>query len=184
MKKIFAFAAAACCALALSATTYNCHLKVVINGEVAEQDEVPVVVTEHADGTYDLTLNNFVLWMGDFPMPVGNIVVTGVEGVDQYGYTTIKFADKIQIAEGDDPQYGTWAGPLLGDVPIDMTARFTDTAASANIDIDMQEMLGQIITVSIFGVAPAKPALEGDVNGDGEVNISDVNKVVDIILNN
>jgi hypothetical protein len=183
MKKIFAFAAAACCALALSATTYNCHLKVVINGEVAEQDEVPVVVTEHADGTYDLSLKNFVLWMGDFPMPVGNINVTGVEGVDEYGYTTIKFADEILITEGDDPQFDTWAGPLLGNVPIDMTARFTDTAASANIDIDMQQMLGQVITVSIFGVAPAQSGLEGDVNHDGEVNLSDVNKVIDIILN-
>ena len=181
MKKLFALAAAACCAMALSATTYNCHLKVVINGEAAEQDEVPVVITEN-NGTYDLSLKNFVLWMGDFPMPVGNINVTGVEGVDEHGYTTIKFADEILITDGDDPQFDTWAGPLLGNVPIDMTARFTDTAACANIDIDMQSMLGQVITVSIFGVAPASAGLEGDVNHDGEVNISDINKVVDIIL--
>lgn len=181
MKKFFAFAAAACCAMVLSATTYNCHLKVVINGEATEQEEVPVVVTAD-NGAYSLSLKNFVLWMGDFPMPVGNIEVTGVEGVDEYGYTTIKFADKIQITAGDDPRYETWAGPLLGDVPLDMTARFTDTAASADIDIDLQSMMGQMISVSIFGVAPAKAALEGDVNADGEVNISDINKVVDIIL--
>ena len=103
MKKLLAFVAAACCAMALSATTYNCHLKVVINGEATEQDEVPVVVTAH-DGVYDLNLDNFVLWMGDFPMPVGNIALTGVEGVDQYGYTTIKFDDDLMITEGNDPK--------------------------------------------------------------------------------
>ncbi len=183
MKKLLAFVAAACCAMALSATTYNCHLKVVINGEATEQDEVPVVVTAH-DGVYDLNLDNFVLWMGDFPMPVGNIALTGVEGVDQYGYTTIKFDDDLMITEGNDPQFDTWAGPLLGPVPVNMTARFTDTAACANIDIDMQSMIGQVITVEIFGVAPAPAALEGDVNHDGEISVADVGTLIDIILNN
>ena len=184
MKKFFAFAAAACCALALSATTtYNCHIKVVVNGNIAEQDEVPVLVTNNGDGTYDLTLKNFVLVQEGIPLPVGNITVTGVEGVDEYGYTTIHYDDPLAIAPGDDPQYDYWLGPMLGDVPVNMSARFTDTAASANIGINL-ESLGQIIDVDIFGVAPAAPALDGDVNKDNEVNIADVNAVIDIILNN
>ncbi|MBO4803409.1 MAG: calycin-like domain-containing protein [Muribaculaceae bacterium] len=178
MKKLFVIFAAACCAMAINATNYTCHIKVTINGESTEQEEVPVVVTQN-NGVYNLSLNNFVLWVGDFPMPVGNIAVSDVEGVDEYGYTTIKFNDNINITEGDDPQYDTWAGPLLGDVPIDLTARFIDTALSAHIDIDMMSMIGQVIGVELFGVAPA---LEGDVNHDGEVNVSDVNKVIDIIL--
>ena len=181
MKKFLVFMAAVSCALALNATTYTSHIKVTINGEVTEQDDVPVIVTE-SDGIYNLNLNNFVLWMEDFPMPVGNIAVSGVQGVNEHGYTFIKYADSITITEGDDPQYDMWAGPLLGDVPIDATARFTDTALSATIDIDMMSMLGQIITVELFGVAPAAAALDGDVNKDGEVNISDVNSVIDIIL--
>ena len=74
-------------------------------------------------------------------------------------------------------------GPELGEVPLDLTARFTDTALSANIDIDLA-LLGQIIGVQLFGVAPAEAGIEGDVNHDGEVNIADVNSVVSIILNN
>ena len=183
MKKFLVCCAAAVCALAMSATDYTCHIKVTINGESAEQDEVPVVVTEN-NGAYNLSLNNFVLWMGDFPMPVGNIAVSNVEGVDAHGFTTIKFNDDILITEGSDPQYDTWAGPLLGDVPLNLTARFTDTALSAAIDIDMMSMLGQVITVELFGVAPASSGgIEGDVNHDSEVNVADVNSVIDIILN-
>lgn len=182
MKKILFLLAAACCTMAMSATTYTCHLKVVINGEATEQEQVKVEVTGE-NGVYDLSLKNFVLWMGDFPMPVGNINVSGVTGTDEYGYTTIHFNDNLTITEGDDPQFDTWAGPLLGPVPTVLAARFTDTAASADIDIDMMSMLGQVIKVSIFGVAPAPAALEGDVNHDGEVTVSDVNRVIDIILN-
>lgn len=181
MKKFFAFIAAVGCAMALSATTYTSHIKVTINGESTELDEVPVLVNE-SNGTYDLNLNNFVLWMGDFPMPVGNIAVSGVQGTNEHGYTTIKVAQDINITEGDDPQYDMWAGPLLGLVPIDLTARFTDTALSATIDIDMMSMINQVITVELFGVAPVEEPLEGDVNKDGEVTVSDVNSVIDIIL--
>ena len=181
MKKFLVCFAAICCFMAMSATTYTCHVKVTINGESTEQDEVPVLITEN-NGLYSLNLNNFVLWMGDYPMPVGNIAISGVPGVDAHGYTTAKFTDSITISEGDDPQYDTWAGPLLGNVPIDAIARFTDTALSATIGIDMMSMLGQIINVELFGVAPATSGLEGDVNHDGEVNVADVNSVIDIIL--
>ena len=179
MKKAFAFLAAACCALALSATTYTCHIKVVVNGVVSEQDEVPVVVTGN-NGVYDLALNNFCLSADDVTMPVGNIAVSGVEGVDEYGYTTIKFNSPITITPGNDGVHSQdeWIGPLLGEVPIDLTARFIGTALDADIDIELA-VLGQTISVSLFGVAPT---IKGDVNEDGEVSISDVNSVIDIIL--
>ena len=179
MKKAFAFLAAACCALALSATTYTCHIKVVVNDVVSEQDEVPVVVTGN-NGVYDLTLNNFCLNADDVTMPVGNIAVSGVEGVDEYGYTTIKFNSPITITPGNDGVHSQdeWIGPLLGEVPIDLTARFIGTALDADIDIELA-VLGQTISVSLFGVAPT---IKGDVNEDGEVSISDVNSVIDIIL--
>lgn len=178
MKKRFLITlAAVCCTLALSATTYTCHLKVTINGTSTEQDQVPVEVVEE-DNTYTLTLKNFVLIAEGIPMPVGNIQVAGVKGIDEYGYTTIMFNSPVPITAGDDPQYDFWMGPDLGEVPLDLTSRFTDSALSANIDIDLQ-LLGQIIGVELFGVAPV---LEGDVNKDGEVNIADVNNVIRIIL--
>ncbi len=72
MKKFFVFMAAACCAMALSATTYTSHLKVTINETVAEQDQVQVEVV-NTNGVYTLTLKNFVLVAEGVPMPVGNI---------------------------------------------------------------------------------------------------------------
>jgi len=179
MKKFLLMFAALCCTMALSATNYGSHLKVTINGTSTEQDQVQVEVVKD-NGLYNLSLKNFCLTVEGVTMPVGNIEVTGVEGVDEYGYTTIKFNAPIIITPGNDGEHSEsdWIGPMLGEVPIDLTARFTDTALSANIDIDLA-LMNQVIGVSLFGVAPA---LEGDVNHDNEVNISDVNAVVDIIL--
>lgn len=182
MKKFLSVMAAACCAMALNATTYTCHIKVAINGEVTEQDQVQVDVTEN-DGTYDLNLKNFVLVSEGVAMPVGNVTVTGVEGVDEYGFTKLAFDGDINITEGNDPQYSYWVGPMLGPVPTEAIARFTPTAINADLYINLSS-LNQIISVSIFGVAPASAeGIEGDVNKDSEVNIADVNRVVDIILN-
>ena len=169
--------AALCCAMSLSATIYTCHLKVNVNGYVTEQDGVQVVVNNN-NGTYDLSLNNFVLASGDQSLPVGNIAVSGVEGVDQYGYTTLTYNESVLITEGDDPQYDYWMGTMLGEVPLNLTARFIDTALSANIDIVMGADM--IIGVDIFGIAPE---LKGDVNKDGEVTVADVNAVIKEILN-
>jgi hypothetical protein len=182
MKKIIAMLAAVSCSLALSATSYMCHLKVVINDVATEQDQVQVDVTKE-NGAYNLNLKNFLLVADGITLPVGNISVSGVEGVNEFGYTTITFSAPINITPGDDPNYNEsdWIGPLLGDVPIDLTARFIGTALNANIDINMMDMLGQVINVSIFGVAPV---LKGDVNNDNEVNIADVNAVIDVILGN
>ena len=175
MKKFSLVMAAVCCSMALSATTYNCHLKVIVNGTVTEQNQVPVEVTNN-NGAYDLDLKNFVLIADDAQIPVGNITVNGVEGVDEFGYTTITYNEPVTITEGNDTQYDYWLGPMLGEVPIDLTARFVNSALSANIGIEMGDMS---ISVEIFGVAPV---LKGDVNNDQEVNISDVNEVVDIMI--
>jgi len=178
MKKVFALLAAISCVMAMSAKTYTCHLKVTVNDMPTEQDEVLVEVNK-SDNTYDLSLKNFCLVAGENVIPVGNIAVSGVEGVDQYGYTTIKLNAPVEITAGDDPAYaGMWLGPNLGEVPLDLTARFTDTAMDASIDI---EMPGLAIGVSIFGIAPT---LKGDVNDDNLVNIGDINTIIGIILGN
>ena len=88
------------------------------------------------------------------------------------------------ITEGDDPQYDFWMGPMLGPVPTVATARFIDTAISGDLFIDLSSTMNQVITVSIFGIAPGEAGgIDGDVNKDSEVNVADVNAVVDIILN-
>ena len=66
MKKFLSVMAAACCAMALNATIYTCHVKVTINSTVTEQEEVQVEVNEN-NGAYDLDLKNFVLISVDGP---------------------------------------------------------------------------------------------------------------------
>ena len=180
MKHFFAILAALCCALSINAVTYTCHLKVDVNGNVSEQDQVKVDVT-NTDGVYNLSLKNFALVSEGESLPVGNIEVNGVTGVNEYGYTTLIHNESINITAGDDPQYDYWLGPMLGEVPIKLTSRFTDTALNATIDINLGDM---VIAVDVFGVAPAEAGLEGDVNHDGDVNIGDINAVIKIILGN
>jgi len=186
MKKFLLTFAAIGCAMAMTAATartYTCHIKVTINGTVTEQDEVKVDMTED-NGYYSMNLKNFVLKAEGQSMPVGNIVISNVTGVDEHGYTTVTYKNPIVITAGDDPAYDYWMGPMLGQVPIDAIARFTSTAVSASIDIDMMSSLQQVINVSIFGVAPAEETGNvADVNKDREVNVADVNTVIDVILN-
>jgi len=180
MKRIFSVLAALSCIIAINATTYTGPLKVVINGEATEQDNVQVELTQTSNG-YTLTLKNFVLVSDDVKLPVGDIVLSNVAGIDEYGYTTIRFNDNIQITAGSDPAYGAdeWIGPMLGDVPIDMTTRFTSTSLATSIDIDLSAVLGQTIQVSLYGIVPV---IKGDVNEDNNVTVGDVNAVIDIMV--
>ena len=73
----------------------------------------------------------------------------------------------------------SWMGPLLGEVPIAMTAKLNDTVLSVNIDIYMK-MLEQSIKVGFVGNAPA-PA-KGDINEDGLLNVGDVSALINMLL--
>ena len=63
---------------------------------------------------------------------------------------------------------------IIMDIPLEGSARFRIAQSSGSrVNID---------DITIYGRAN-EPALKGDVNGDGEINIADVNAVIDIILN-
>ena len=40
-----------------------------------------------------------------------------------------------------------------------------------------------LLALLVMGIAFGAHAMKGDVNGDGEVNIADVNAIISIILN-
>lgn len=179
MRKFFAFVASVACAFSAMATNYQGELTVTVNDETAVQG-TEITVT-NADGLYDLSIKNFKLVAGDQVLPVGNIELKGCEGTDAYGITTIKFNKKVTITAGDDPTIDadSWMGPMLGEVPIVMTAKLNDTVLSVNIDIDMQ-VLEQVIKVGFVGNAPA-PA-KGDINEDGLLNVGDVSALINMLL--
>lgn len=179
MKKILAFFVAAVCAVSAMATNYDGELVVTINGDTTAMGTN--ITVDKTDAGYDLSIKNFKLVAGESVLPVGNIVLTGCEGTDAYGITTIKFNKKVTISAGDDPTIDadSWMGPMLGEVPIVMTAKLNDTVLSVNIDINMQ-VLEQVIKVGFVGNAPA-PA-KGDINEDGLLNVGDVSALINMLL--
>jgi hypothetical protein len=145
-----ALAVFALCGFAQSTTTYTDDLTVTINDESTEPQETNILVTENADGTYTLSLKNFMLGAGEDALGVGNIELSGITATEENGIKTFHVNQTINIAEGDAEGVETWLGPMLGDVPIVLSAKMTEEKLYCTIDIDMMSLLEQIINV-VFG---------------------------------
>lgn len=148
------------CTMMALANDYTDKLKVTVNGEAMEQ-QTTITITQAEDGTYTLSLNNFILETEEADgsitrVGVGNIVLANREGTTVDGITSITYNDGIDITAGDDPDIDFWMGPMLagfGPVPIEMNARFNDKQLYCEIHIDLMDMLDQIIDV-VFGTEP------------------------------
>ena len=157
MKKIFT-TLSLCCALGMGleaqATEYTDQLEVVINNQLASQSTDQISVSKNEDGTYTLTLKNFILNSGDAVIPVGTINIASVSATE-FGTNNVRlaFADKITIENGDSDGVSEWLGPNLEEVPVDIVGFiYGDGKFYANININMAS-LGQVISVN-FGTAP------------------------------
>ena len=152
MKKIFTLFSAMLMSIASFATTYNGTLTVTVNGEVSEQ---PTSVSiDEVNGNYKLSINNFMLVAGETPLPVGNIVIDNVSGGVNGTLTTLCANKQINIAPGnvEGVAEDEWLGPLLGNVPVEMNARFTGEGyVVTDIHINMVE-LDQVIDVKFENV--------------------------------
>ena len=184
MKKSLTMLAAVLCALAVSAATYTGKLTVQINDFVSSQDNVEVTLNTNADGTCHFQLNNFVLVQGEDRIPVGNIDIDSVPAIKACGFSAMGMTKDIFITEGTLEDAPFWLGPTLDEVPIALTALFNDAEMRVHIDINMVSMQ-QIIKVD-FATAgvdqPAAGGVKGDVNGDGVIDIDDVNGLINIML--
>lgn len=130
-------------------TTYNGGLVVIINGYATDPQSTDIYMTEDEDGTYTLSLNNFMLGEGDEAIPVGNIVLGGLKKETAAdGTETITSNQTITIADGDDPNVEFWMGSALGEVPIEFSAVIDGEKLFCNIDIDMTASLEQYINVA------------------------------------
>ncbi|MCD8301965.1 MAG: calycin-like domain-containing protein, partial [Prevotellaceae bacterium] len=140
-------------ATVVSANTYTDDLVVTINDESTEPEEATVTVEYLSDGTANLVLKNFQLTVDSTAMPVGNIELDGIEITDGDEYQTVTFDGTTQITKGDLSGVYFWYGPLLGEVPIQLTGKMTDESLYLSIDIDMTSLLSQVIHVE-FGSDP------------------------------
>lgn len=130
------------------ARSYEDDLVVTING-MSTQQRATINVDEKVDGTYTLSLNNFMLADGEDIIPVGNIVLHNIAAENVDGMQKFAVKQDIVITEGSI-EAEEWLGPMLGDVPVDMTGKMTEYKLYCNIDIDMTAILGQTINVK-FG---------------------------------
>lgn len=130
------------------ARSYEDDLVVTING-MSTQQRATINVDEKIDGTYTLSLNNFMLANEEDVISVGNIVLHNIATENVDGVQNFATKQDIVITEGSI-EAEEWLGPMLGDVPVDMTGKMTEYKLYCNIDIDMTAMLGQTINVK-FG---------------------------------
>ena len=152
MKRIFTLFSAMLMSIASFATTYNGTLTVTVNGEVSEQHTS--VSIDEVNGNYKLSINNFMLVAGETILPVGNIVIDHVPGAVNGGLTTLCTNQEIQIPAGNVEGIAEedWLGPLLGNVPVEMNARFTSEGyVVTDIHINMVD-LEQVIDVKFENV--------------------------------
>lgn len=177
MKKISTLVAVMLCTLAAMATNYDGQLTVTVNGEASQQEAN--ITLEQNDSGYKFILKNFIFQAGEDKMGIGNIVLDGLTASPLYGYSVITAEQDVEITNGDDPSIDTWVGPMLGAVPVKLSASFVDDALDVTISIYMAT-LEQNIQVHFFGTAPA--GLKGDLNADGTVNVADVTVLIEQIL--
>ena len=184
MKKFIAMMVAAACTLGAMATDYTGKLAVSIDGEGTSQ-AANVTLSQQEDGTYTLLIKNFCLVTPDTEIGVGTIEVDSLEVTEEHGFKVANTKRNITIAEGDDPNISFWLGTQLGEVPITMTSSFTEQLLSVNIDIYFAP-LEQNIKVDFIGTnpeaTPGPQGKKGDINGDGNVDIADVNGVINLML--
>ncbi len=138
--------------------TYDENLVISVNGESTDDIPAKIQVVHMSDGTVNFSLKNFYIPSESedegseeesAPMYVGNITLTGVTVAQADGYETITTDQKITIEEGTEPEDANWFGPDLGEIPVKLSGKLTDDKLYVNIDIDMQESIGQIINVTV-----------------------------------
>ena len=114
---------------------YTDMLNVIMEGEPAGSQIATIYVEENTDGTYKLSLNNFVLGSGDEATAVGNIVVDNIATTEVDGVKTFKTSQNILISEGDASQ-DLWIGPFLEEVSINLEGKMDDKNLFCTINIE------------------------------------------------
>lgn len=117
--------------------------------------------TEHVtimatDGThFNFSLKNFILKDEESPMAVGTVKLEDVELKELAdGSIEMTYNKETQIIDGDDDvildgqPVEFWLGPMLPLIPIELKGTLKDGVMDIDINIDMQDSIGQIIHVN------------------------------------
>lgn len=136
---------------AQTAKTYSDNLIVTINEESTPPIPADVLVTDNGDGTINFALKNFCLVLGDSSLPVGNIAIDNLQLQDsEGGLKTFIYNGPLTITEGDLEDADEWLGPMLGELPLDLSGKLSEDKLYVAIGLDLVDMLGQVVYVQ-FG---------------------------------
>lgn len=156
MKRIFTLLLTVLAVLSAQAEDYTDKLLVLVNGEGTEQ-QATLTVNEH-EGLYDLVLKNFILMNGDQPMPVGNVELTNITPEQAGSAIFLRASENVTVTAGDAEGVQMWLGPMLGELPVELTAILEGGKLRAIITLDLMSTMGQQIEVRFS---------EGLVDGTG-----------------
>ncbi len=182
MKRFLLSMAVAVAAVFATAQTkvYSDLLNVSINGGLIQEERTDIDVTANDNGTYTLTLRNFILQDED-PMPVGNIVLDIVAADLENGVKELSFNGEIEIANGDDDNY-VWAGPELGAIPVTLSGKMTADKLYCDIAIDLTFMqVGVVFGKDIKKNTTYNDALKVNINGQLVQNEQTTINVVEFV---
>ena len=174
----FAAAAAIICSSAVSAVELkdkvvgdfagNMVITITTEGETGSTDPVPAVVTitENA-GAFGLQLKNFLFMDNGSEFYVGNIEADGVAVQEADGKISVNIEKGIEITpgdagfeyEGEPVGEDAWLGPAItetcgGAIPITLAGTVTGKEIDIQIDLDITDALGMVISVKFEGTNP------------------------------
>lgn len=148
--------------------SYTDDLQITINDITSEPQKATVDFQINEAGTAcSFTLNDFMLVQDGQRMPVGNIVISDMPFVQtQDGLIEFSFEGNIIISSGSDDDMA-WIGPMLGEIPLKLSAVVSQDWIYVSIDIDLQESMGQIVYVTFgkdnaLSVKPVPGATESE----------------------
>ena len=146
---------------AQTAKTYSDNLVITINDESTEPIPADVLVTDNGDGTINFALKNFCLIIGENSIPVGNIAIDNLQLQDsEEGLKTFTYNGPLTITEGDLEDADEWLGPMLGELPLDLSGKLSEDKLYVAIGLDLVDMLGQVIYVT-FGTDDFETGIVG-----------------------
>jgi hypothetical protein len=143
--------------------TYTDELVVTINNIASDPMQTTINVGPEDDGTYTLSLLNFIMGSGEDKIPVGNIVVPGISYETINGIDNFASKQTVPLTAGDSEVSSEWLADMLTEIPIDLNGKMTDGSLYCTINIDLTDILGQIIGVKFGKDIKATRSYEDDI---------------------
>lgn len=123
--------------------SYTDVLVVSIDGSVVDTQTSTIQVIATANGTYELSLRNFILKNPTDPTPVGNISLSNITVTEQDGIKNFTTDQYITITDGDEDM--EWRGPDYGEIHVRLTGKMTLHKLYCTIDMILNKQSVNIV---------------------------------------